>query len=67
MINRGRGWQQIGEWGETLFAENDAAARGRVPGIQRMCKIPDDDPWYDVPSGSPVLSEISTDGWRKRR
>jgi len=52
---RGRGWLEVGEWGEASFAEQTRMVHGHVPGCERLSKTPDDDPWYDIPPGPPVL------------
>lgn len=53
--------------GELTFAEQTRMVRGPVPGAERERATPEDDPWYDVPPGSPVLPDVDTSGWRKRR
>jgi hypothetical protein len=52
--------------GELTFAEQTRMTRGPVYGSERACATPDDDPWYDVPPGSPVLPEVDTAAWGGR-
>ena len=65
MVSTGRGWIEVGEWGEMSFAEQTRITHGRQPGAERLSETPDDDPWYDVPPGPPVLPDVDSRAWGK--
>lgn len=57
----------VNERGELTFAEQTRMTWGSEPGCWGELAIPDDDPWYDVPPGPPVLPEVDTAGWGRSR
>lgn len=62
-MTRGRCWGS-----ERLCRPEQPRERERSPGNENGDRAtPDDDPWYDVPPGPPVLPDVDTAGWGGHR